>query len=120
MKIILPVALFSLLAAGCVVSSPVPAYDPCVSTSECDVGLTCTTLTVDYGSYTSTGAICTNSCSSDLDCYSTASGYAGACYAIGSSPYICYERCASDYDCPSGYSCTDTVGGVGDAICLPN
>ena len=119
MKFLLAAAL-TLACSGCLVDTFTPAYDLCVDSSECDAGLTCTTLTVDYGSYSSTGSMCTVGCSTDLDCPTTHAGYDGACFSIGGNPPICYERCDYDYDCPSGFSCTDTVGGALDAICLPN
>jgi len=117
----LPLALLlTLTASGCIVDSFTPAYDLCVTSSECEAGLTCTTLSVDYGSYVSTGSICTAGCSSDFDCPLTHAGYDGACFSIGGNPTLCYERCDSDFDCADGFACTDTVGGAADAICLPN
>jgi len=108
-----------LACSGCIVDNGTPAYDPCFSSDECEAGLTCTTLSVDYGSYVATDAMCTARCSSDFDCPITHAGYDGACFSIGRSAPICYERCDSDFDCADGFACTDTVGGALDAICLP-
>ncbi|NOY94048.1 MAG: hypothetical protein GXP55_22930 [Deltaproteobacteria bacterium] len=115
----LTLALLGLLATGCFADSFTPAYDPCLSSSECEALLTCTPMSVDYGSYVASDAMCTQGCSSDANCPLTFAGYEGACFSISGGPAICYERCDTDSDCASGFGCTDTVGGALDAICLP-
>ena len=63
------------------------------------------------------GRTCTTTCGRDASCPS-----GGRCLALAGDPsgtFLCFAPCETSMDCFEGHACTETTGGDGSKICLP-
>ncbi len=96
-----------------------PLYGPCESASDCaDPADGCYELRYARSDGTDvTGRTCTVSCGRDASCPS-----GGRCLALAGDPsgtFLCFAPCETSMDCFEGHACTETTGGDGSKICLP-
>lgn len=111
------VLLAGAAAAGCG-SQGVRAYDECTpgTTTECEAGTGCFTITVDAVS----AGMCTTQCRDALDCPVDVRGFRGECLAFPGATATCFETCVTGADCAAGWACTTSAGGLSfPPICLP-
>ena len=117
-----------------------PVYDACFTINDCvETATLCEELSVDFGGFTYTNAICTLTCGAQgavsPDCPRAFIGWAGSCYPSSvaggiDDKLICFEPCVFDEDCQGGFRCLGALSICGtvpapcpidenDAICVP-
>lgn len=118
---------------------PSPVYDACFTVDNCvETASLCEELSVDFGGFTYSNAICTLTCETEgpvsPDCPRAYVGLFGSCYPSSVAggihdAAICFEPCYVDLDCQLGFRCLGAEGLCGadascpvnedDAICVP-
>lgn len=105
--------------SGCVVD---PTYTYCASSSECEVAESCFEVTTNAtgGGIATSGAFCSQECTSDLDCERNL-GFPGSCMVVDDIGSICFQECDYRSDCFSSSDCYDftDVSRFTNRVCLP-
>jgi len=116
-----------------------PVYDACFNVDNCvETATLCEELSVDFGGFTHSNAICTLACETEgslsPDCPRAWIGLFGSCYPSSiaggiDDTAICFEPCYLDADCQVGFRCLGAEALCGadptcpieenDAICVP-
>ena len=109
----------ALLLLGLIGCADDPLYGPCDSASDCAAPADgCYELRYDRSDGTTAeGRTCSIGCGRDASCPN-----GGLCLALegdASETFLCFATCETSMDCLEGHACTETTGGAGSAICLP-
>jgi hypothetical protein len=100
-------------------SDEVRAYDECAigSIDQCEPGTGCFTISLEGIA----AGLCTDFCSSSLDCPLDARGFAGECISFAGGDFTCFESCIDSSDCAAGWACRTSAGADSfPPICLPD